>query len=84
MSGQLAFRPYPQARFASRDGKAAVSVQHTPRQNHLLAALARNDYERLLPDLEPVPLPLVGPFTAPETGKTIYIFSPRASFRGSA
>jgi CRP-like cAMP-binding protein len=33
-------------------------LQHTPRQNHLLAALPLEDYERLLPDLEPVPLPL--------------------------
>jgi len=36
----------------------AVPAQHTPRQNHLLAALPPEDYERLLPDLEPVPLPL--------------------------
>jgi CRP-like cAMP-binding protein len=31
---------------------------HTPRQNHLLAALPAADYQRLLPDLELVPLPL--------------------------
>jgi CRP-like cAMP-binding protein len=31
---------------------------HTPRQNHLLAALPATDYRRLLPDLELVPLPL--------------------------
>lgn len=31
---------------------------HAPRQNHLLAALPPEDYERLLPDLEHVPLPL--------------------------
>ncbi len=42
----------------SRDRKRAVSAQHAPRQNHLLAALPLPDYERLLPDLEPVPLPL--------------------------
>src|SRR6266850_2076319 len=30
----------------------------TPKQNHLLAALAAADYERLLPHLEPVHLPL--------------------------
>jgi CRP-like cAMP-binding protein len=34
-----------------------------PRQNHLLAALPPDDYERLLPDLKPVALPL---------GRTIY------------
>jgi len=31
---------------------------HTPQQNHLLAALPPADYERLLPHLELVPLPL--------------------------
>jgi CRP-like cAMP-binding protein len=39
------------------DRKRALSAQHTPRQNRLLAALPLEDYERLLPDLEPVPLP---------------------------
>ena len=37
---------------------ALYSPQHAPRHNHLLAALPLEDYERLLPDLEPVPLPL--------------------------
>jgi len=32
--------------------------QRTPAQNLLLAALPAKDYERLLPDLEPFPLPL--------------------------
>ena len=58
MSGRHGVRPYPETRFASRDRKRAVSAPHTPRQNHLLAALPQEDYERLLPDLEPVPLPL--------------------------
>jgi CRP-like cAMP-binding protein len=31
---------------------------HSPRQNHILAALRPDDYERLLPALEPVPMPL--------------------------
>jgi CRP-like cAMP-binding protein len=31
---------------------------HNPRQNHLLAALPAADYERLLPDLELIPMPL--------------------------
>lgn len=35
-----------------------LSVQHSPRQNHLLAALPSADYERLLPHLELVPLEL--------------------------
>ena len=39
------------------DGKRGVSGSH-PKQNHLLAALPAADYERLLPDLELVSLPL--------------------------
>ena len=31
---------------------------HTPKQNHLLAALPAADYTRLLPDLELIPMPL--------------------------
>ncbi|MBE0620307.1 MAG: Crp/Fnr family transcriptional regulator [Burkholderiales bacterium] len=48
MSGRDLFQPYPGARFA----------RHTPRQNQLLAALPPQDYERLLPGLQPVSLPL--------------------------
>jgi len=33
-------------------------THHTPKQNHLLAALPTEDYERLLPHLELTPLPL--------------------------
>jgi len=36
----------------------AVSGKRSPRQNRLLAALPAADYERLLPELELVPLPL--------------------------
>lgn len=35
-----------------------MSDAHTPSQNHVLAALPALDYERLKPQLEPVPLPL--------------------------
>jgi hypothetical protein len=35
-----------------------MPTPHTPKQNHLLAALPAMDYERLLRDLERVPLPL--------------------------
>ncbi len=51
-------RPFPEARFASRDRKRVVSAPQTPRENHLLAALPLKDYERVPPYLEPVPLPL--------------------------
>jgi CRP-like cAMP-binding protein len=40
------------------DTRSAVSAKHDPRQNHLLAALPAADYERLLPALELLPLPL--------------------------
>src|ERR1035437_8867366 len=58
MLGLHSFPPYPETHFASKDRERAVSAQHAPRQNRLLAALPLEDYERLLPDLEPVPLPL--------------------------
>ncbi len=51
-------QPQFEKRFAYEDRKRAASVQHTPRQNHLIAALPAGDYERLLPDLEPIQLPL--------------------------
>ncbi|MEN6584846.1 MAG: Crp/Fnr family transcriptional regulator [Sulfuricella sp.] len=35
-----------------------MPTPHTPRQNHLLGALSDDDYLRLLPDLELVPMPL--------------------------
>src|SRR5450830_1581797 len=35
-----------------------MSSPHTPKQNHLLAALPAEDYARLLPDLELIPMPL--------------------------
>jgi len=38
--------------------KPELSGKHSPRQNHLLAALPDADYARLLPDLELIPMPL--------------------------
>ena len=35
-----------------------MRLPHTPKQNHLLAALPADDYTRLLPDLELTPMPL--------------------------
>jgi CRP-like cAMP-binding protein len=35
-----------------------MTIPHNPRQNHLLAALPEEEYARLLPHLELVPLPL--------------------------
>jgi hypothetical protein len=50
MSGRDSFRPYSEAHFASGSRKCAVFAQLAPTQNHLLAALPVEDYERLLPD----------------------------------
>jgi CRP-like cAMP-binding protein len=57
-SGLHSFRADLETRSRSTDRKRVESMQQTPRQNHLLAALPAADYERLLPDLELVPMPL--------------------------
>ena len=56
----------------------AVSGRHSPGQNHLLAALPSADYERLLPDLELVPLPL-GWAVYEAGGKLGYVYFPTSS-----
>jgi CRP-like cAMP-binding protein len=58
MSARDWLRPYPDARLAFREAKRPVFCPHTLRQNHLLAALPPEVYERLLPDLKPVSLPV--------------------------
>jgi CRP-like cAMP-binding protein len=42
----------------SQPGIGPLASPHSPKQNHLLAALPPEDYTRLLPDLELVPMPL--------------------------
>jgi CRP-like cAMP-binding protein len=44
--------------FAVGDCRHFAPAQPMPSQNHLLAALPRQEYQRLVPDLEPCPLPL--------------------------
>jgi hypothetical protein len=56
MAGPRSFWPSPDTSFVFEDSKRSAPATHTPRQNHLLAALPGKDYERLLPDLEPFPL----------------------------
>jgi hypothetical protein len=58
MSGRDSFPPYPETHFARGASERALSARHAPRQNRLLAALPPEHYERLLPELEPVALPL--------------------------
>ena len=56
----------------------AVSGRHSPKQNHLLAALPAADYERLLPELELVPLPL-GWAVYESGGKLGFVYFPTTS-----
>ena len=48
---------FPATPSASGDRSRDQFQQHVPGQNRLLAALPREDYDRLLPDLEPFALP---------------------------
>ena len=50
--------PQAEMHFPPGDSRRATAAQHEARQSHLLAALPPDDFERLLHDLEPVPLPL--------------------------
>jgi len=52
-----------------------MPTPQTPRQNHLLAALPAADYERLLPHLEPVALPL-GLVVFESGGKLRHLYFP--------
>ena len=58
MAGGASFHPHPEAKLAYADRKHARYASPAPRQNQLLAALPPEVYERLLPDLQPVALPL--------------------------
>ena len=58
MAGRVSFRPSPETCFAVADCRHFVPVQPAPRQSRLLAALPQQEYQRLVPDLEPCPLPL--------------------------
>jgi CRP-like cAMP-binding protein len=57
MSGRQSFLSCPKTHFAFSEKKCVVQALPLPKQNQLLAALPRQDYERLLPDLEPFHLP---------------------------
>ena len=58
MAGRVSFRPSPETCFAVGDCRHFVPAQPTPRRSRLLAALPQQEYQRLVPDLEPCPLPL--------------------------
>ena len=55
-----------------------MSSPHSPKQNHLLAALPLRDYDRLLPDLELTPMPLG--WAVYESGGSLgYVYFPTTS-----
>ena len=54
------------------------SPRHSPKQNHLLAALPLADYTRLLPDLELIPMPL-GWAVYESGGPLGYVYFPTTS-----
>jgi len=56
--GTHSFPPSPGTRFAVGDSRHFVPAQPTPTQNHLLASLPQQECQRLVPNLEPCPLPL--------------------------
>ena len=55
-----------------------MASSHSPKQNHLLAALTEEDYARLLPDLEPVAMPL-GSALYESGGHLGYLYFPTSS-----
>ena len=55
-----------------------MSSPHSPKQNHLLAALPESDYARLLPDLELIPMPL-GWAVYESGGRLGYVYFPTTS-----
>jgi CRP-like cAMP-binding protein len=55
-----------------------MSSPHTPKQNHLLAALPEADYARLLPELELIPMPLGWAVYEPG-GRMSYLYFPTTS-----
>ena len=55
-----------------------MSSPHSPKQNHLLAALSAEDYAHLLPELELIPMPL-GWAVYESGGKLGYVYFPTTS-----
>jgi hypothetical protein len=55
-----------------------MASPHSPKQNHILAALPEADYARLLPNLELIPMPL-GWAVYESGGHTSYLYFPTTS-----
>ncbi len=76
MVGPHSFRPSSETRFAVGDSRHFFLAQPTPRQNHLLAALPQQECQRLVPDLEPCPLPVGGTIhDAGNTERSLYFIA---------
>ena len=60
MLKQCSLPTLPEMRIDQRGKKHNPSSLYSPRQNHLLASLPAEDYERLVPDLEFIALPHSG------------------------
>src|SRR5512133_2436611 len=56
----------------------AMPSPHSPKQNHILAALPAEDYARLLPELELIPMPL-GWAVYESGGHLSYVYFPTTS-----
>jgi CRP-like cAMP-binding protein len=57
MEGSHSRRPVAASPFVVDENGHPMLTRQTPRQNHLLAALPQQEFQRLVPDLEPCPLP---------------------------
>ena len=69
-------QPHLEMRSASENRERAASVQHSPVQNRILAALPQDDYKRLLPSLESIDLPMGRAFHKPgEQDKHLYFLT---------
>src|SRR5476651_2052921 len=75
--GSVRNKGHAEARAYHREAYVMASP-HSPRQNHLLAALPAADYARLLPDLELTPMPL-GWAVYESGGKLGYLYFPTTS-----
>src|SRR6266496_3550506 len=74
----FAFHLTRQGKFEVAMTAHAIAAPPSPRQNHLLAALHAAEYDRLLPDLEGVPMPL-GEVLYESGGQLQHIYFPTTS-----
>ena len=80
MGGRIALLAYigTEDRSMPTVKNVALSGRQSPGGNHVLAALPATDYERLLPHLELIPMPL-GSVLYESGGKMSYLYFPTTS-----